>query len=697
MKFSILSRTLLATLAFSAPAAAAAQEITDTVRTQELQEITIEAPKVIRKADMDVYHPSKSAVDNSKNGLQLLSNLMIPMLSVSDVLGSVTAAGQSVQMRINGRAASVDQVKALLPETIKRVEWMDNPGLRYGGANYVLNFIVANPTLGGSLMLEAQPALNAKWGQYTADAKFNSGRSQWSVGGFYKLTEDIKAFREYGETFTYPDGRTLTRTETPTGGLLSNTQYNGSLSYSYIRPDTTVFYAQLGSNGTLSDKWQFEGILSLSDGTPDISLLNSSGSEGNTPNLSLYLEQHLARRQMLVVDFGASFYSGHSFSDYVERLASGNTPINDIHTYIKDFSQAYALEVDYIKRWRASRLTAGATYSANRTRSTYENLGGEIFHQRQDRAYIFAEYMHTIGRLTLTGGIGAQYNSFFLRESGQGRSSWNVRPQATVRYAFNPRHQLQLSFTSWQSSPSLSQTRLAPQQTDGFQWNIGNPDLHTYSSYQLTARYTFSAPRVSGSLRVQGYSSPHAITPYLFWQDNRLITSYENGRGQQSLKLSLSAQVDIVPKWLSAVGSITYTAERSRGAGYKLYNHDWSGNVSVRLTHWGFTLSALYMRAQRSIWGETISSQGEDLNIINIAYNWKSWQFAAGIIMPFGKYDQFSSSLNKWNSNVRHTRLSMRMPFVSVNYNLQWGRQKRGANKLINADASADHSTTSTR
>ena len=64
-----------------------------------------------------------------------------------------------MQIRINGRVSSIDQVRALLPETIKRVEWMDNPGLRYGGANYVLNFIVTNPTVGGSLQTLARPAL----------------------------------------------------------------------------------------------------------------------------------------------------------------------------------------------------------------------------------------------------------------------------------------------------------------------------------------------------------------------------------------------------------------------------------------------------------------------------------------------------------------------------------------------------------
>ncbi len=102
-------------------------QISDTIVSTSLDEIVVQAPKVIRKSDMDVYHPSKSAVDNSKNGMQLLRNLMIPTLTVNDALGSISAAGQSVQVRINGRATTIEQVKALLPETIKRVEWIDNP------------------------------------------------------------------------------------------------------------------------------------------------------------------------------------------------------------------------------------------------------------------------------------------------------------------------------------------------------------------------------------------------------------------------------------------------------------------------------------------------------------------------------------------------------------------------------------------
>ena len=184
-----------------------AQTPADSTETQVLNEVVISAPKVIRKADMDLYIPSKSALDISKNGLQLLKNLMIPSLDVNDIAGSIKAAGQSVQVRINGRQSTIDQVRALLPETIKRIEWIDNPGLRYGGANYVLNVIVTNPTVGGSVMAQARPALNQKWGFYMANVKFNRGYSQWEIGGNDKLTEDLKIHRDYRETFTYPGTR----------------------------------------------------------------------------------------------------------------------------------------------------------------------------------------------------------------------------------------------------------------------------------------------------------------------------------------------------------------------------------------------------------------------------------------------------------------------------------------------------------
>ena len=143
-----------------------AQESADSVAgTRNLDEVVVSAPKVLHKSDMDLYIPSPNAKAMSKNGIQLLQNLKIPTLTINEVLGSVSSLGNAVEIRINGRVASVEQMKTLAPEDIKRVEWIENPGLKYKGANAVINLIVRNPGLGGSFMAQAMPALNVPWGQ----------------------------------------------------------------------------------------------------------------------------------------------------------------------------------------------------------------------------------------------------------------------------------------------------------------------------------------------------------------------------------------------------------------------------------------------------------------------------------------------------------------------------------------------------
>lgn len=641
---------------------------------------------------MDVYYPSRSAVDNSKNGVQLLNNLMIPSLTVVDALGTIQAAGEAVQVRINGRQASIDQVRSLLPETVKRVEWIDNPGLRYNGANYVLNFIVANPTVGGSLQAEAEPALNAPWGYCWADLKLNSGRSQWKVGGNFKYSNKLKSHRDYTETFTFPDGKSFTREETARGGYVDNTMGRAWIEYCYIKPDTTVFFAGVNDSHTFRNRTRYDGLMRYEGSDEERLLTDQSGSDGDNPQLSAYLEQHFAHRQTLVVDFKALLYLGKSYSDYIEQLTGAPDYVTDVHTMIKDRNQAYAVEADYIKRWNNSRFTAGVSYSANRNRSTYENLGGEVFHQRQDKVYFFAEYFHRINKVTLTAGLGAQYTDFLFRESGQGSSSWNMRPQATVTYGLNRNHNFRLSFESWQSTPSLAETNVAPQQLDGFQWRIGNPALKTSNSYMLTLRYNFNVPRVSGQFGVRAFTSPDAITPLLYWDENRLVTTYENSRGLKNLTFFFAPQIDVIPGWMMLGGYIQYRMENMRGTGYDYNGYNWSGSGNLRVSHWGFTLMYQYMKARRDLWGEKIS-WGEDINVIDLSYNWKNWQFGAGMIMPFGRYDQGSRMISKWNTNEQHMRLDMRMPYVKISYNLQWGHQKRGANKLINAAANVDAST----
>lgn len=126
----------------------------------------------------------------------------------------------------------------------------------------------------------------------------------------------------------------------------------------------------------------------------------------------------------------------------------------------------------------------------------------------------------------------------------------------------------------------------------------------------LTLRYNFTFRRIMGTFGIRAFTSPNAITPFLSWQGDKLVTSYENSNGLQNLSFFLSPQIEIIPNWLTASGTIQYRVERMKGNGYKLYNHNWSGDVTAMLQHWDFTLTAQYQKSQKNLWGETYSWGG---------------------------------------------------------------------------------------
>lgn len=72
---------------------------------------------------------------------------------------------------------------------------------------------------------------------------------------------------------------------------MDNTLGSAHATYSYIKPDTTVFVAEFGAYNKFSDRCSYNGLLKLSDGSDDILLTDSHGDKGLTPSFSLYWQQ----------------------------------------------------------------------------------------------------------------------------------------------------------------------------------------------------------------------------------------------------------------------------------------------------------------------------------------------------------------------------------------------------------------------
>lgn len=647
-----------------------------------LGEITVKASRVLHKSDMDVYVPSKSAVKVSQNGLALLRNLMIPSLNVSEITNTVRTGAEDVQIRINGRPADANQLMTLAPSSIKRIEWIDNPGLQYGDAPAVVNVIVVNPTAGGSLMAQGMQAFDEPWGNGYLNLKLNQGGSQWEIGLFGRYTNKVGTFREYYETFTRPDGTSVTRTETPLRGYVSNSNINPEVCYSYLKPNKTTVWVDFSLNREWPTERLSEGRMDLSDGSESLTLREFTSTSGTRPGIHAYVEQQFPRRQTIALDARGSVLNGHSSHTYTELPLTSGDPLTDFGTLIDERTYNLRLEGNYIKKWSNGKLTSGVQYKGTRNRSVREN--GRKSRQQQSQTYIFSEYQRNVGAVNLTGGLGAQYTDITMADGNTHDSSWSLRPRLSASYRLDRTSQFRANFSTWQSSPSLSQTDPEPQQIDGFQYRIGNPDLHTFSTYRVEVQYNLSLGRVNAKLNGRWTRQPGAIADWMEWDGDRLISSFENSHGFTEWQVSLSPQIEIIPEAVILAGTLRYNRGTSTGTGYRHTICDWSGNVQLSGTYRNFSLIATYTRNPAKLSGETVTV-GENTSDLTVGYRLKGLQMAVGIFMPFNRYSMSTKSLNRYNKNQNILRSNHfdKMPFVRVAYNFSWGQQRKAARRLI--------------
>ena len=115
-----------------------------------------------------------------------------------------TNYGEAVQLRINGVQATHEEVVALRPEDVIRVEYHEQPGLRYGGAAAVIDYIVKRKESGGNVSADLTNGVSPLgFGNYHLSGKYHQGKStftalmQWS-------RRDLEWNRENEETFYYP-------------------------------------------------------------------------------------------------------------------------------------------------------------------------------------------------------------------------------------------------------------------------------------------------------------------------------------------------------------------------------------------------------------------------------------------------------------------------------------------------------------
>ena len=290
----------------------------------ELSEVVVEGDAVIQKVDRQILLPNKEQLGASSDGMSLLQNLQIPRIVVNPVENSVkTLANQEVQLRINGIEASNSEVMAINPKDVIRIEYHDQPGVRYNGAAAVINYIVKHRDTGGNLMLNASNGVTMPgWGEYHLAGKVNFGKSSFSLITHYS-PRDVYWTRTNSETYNFSTG-TIENREVGEPTRFKMNPVNIGLTYNWTNGEKNMLQISLRDNMNFTPYAQSNRDTYLYQGTDSFAIHDHESSKSISPSLDIYYEHNLPDDNHLYFDLVGTYINSSNDRRF-EQLPLGET------------------------------------------------------------------------------------------------------------------------------------------------------------------------------------------------------------------------------------------------------------------------------------------------------------------------------------------------------------------------------------
>ena len=660
----------------------------------ELGEVVVESQAVIQKVDRQILLPSKEQMQASSDGVSLLQNLQIPRIVISPIDNSVkTLSDESVQLRINGVEASTSDVKAINPKDIIRVEYHDQPGVRYNGAAAVVDYIVKHRDTGGSLMLAGTNGLTLPGiGNYYLAGKVHFGKSSLQAVATY-APYDIYWTRTNNETYHFSTGK-IENNEVGEPTRYKTYPVNVSLNYNWTNGDKNMLNIRLRDNMAYTPYGASDRDSRLYQPTDSFEIHDHDKSSSQSPSLDIYYQHNLPHKQHLYFDLVGTYINTHSDRRFLQTplRGSASTDTTDVISRVRGDKWSLIGEAIYEKEWENIMLTVGARHNQQWVKNTYLGSTEATINMTTGETYAFAEMRHRVDKFSYVVGIGVMHT--LIEQGGQKQSTWIARPQLTMSYDFGKGWFWKYKGYVSGYQPSLSQLSDITQQIDKYQMRRGNPNLKSVMYVSNEMELSWQSKHVNLNLWAN-YSYDHKpIMEETFEEiidgSPYAIRMYDNQRGYHKLHVSPSVQVKLLDNKLmfNVTPFVKYMVSQGNNYHHEHVNYGVRGGIFYLLKGWRFYADVV--TAQHNLWGETLTI-GELTHDIGINYNSEHFGFGIMMVNPFSPHG--SRTVTKDLSALAPTANTAVMQnyrqvlMLNFNVNLDFGtKHNEGWKRIDNED-----------
>ena len=667
-----------------------------------LKGVTVEAARVVEKVDRQIIFPTKEQVKTASNGYDLLDNLSLPTIIVNRAERKVQSLkGGDVQIRINDVKASMQDVLALQPDEVTKVEFINVPGLKYGDSNLdaVINYQVrrryAGYVSGVSTMQGTKAGFNNSDGYF----KYNVKKSEFSINySFSYRSVEERSYESLG-TYHLPTGETLHRNYLGYDSPFLYTTNNVQLGYNLSEPDKYTLNVRLNFYNHNSPVRGMNQLYQES-GKANQYLQNNRKILEQIPSLDIYYSLNMPHDQNLALNLVGTYIG----TDYQYRMREytfnkspdesvKNAPLTDYSYDATGRKRSLIGEGTYSKNWKQMALSVGGQYNISHTDNIYVGSSNADTELKYSNLYLFTQLQGQQKWFSYQVGVGATRSSIHQGENGY--SKWLFRPQVTLQAKASDRLSFKWSSKITSDIPSLSDLSELRQYSNSFEARDGNSGLKPFTGYNNTLSASWNIPLMSVYLEGNWtyYDKPIAtsILPekredgsYLF------VSKPENQKSHDYKHLLLTPEVHLIKDHLDLNLMCEYQNVKTKGLDYSHEFNYFSYGAEIRYMTGNWNIGYGAYKVEKSFWGEKTNG-GEPTSNLAVTYSYKNWQFGVlGLFVFYPHGCVYKDELfNKYVQQKNKVRLADQgnMLVFAASFNFSHGRKYHtGSRKLNNSD-----------
>lgn len=652
------------------------------VESALLDEVTVTAEARINAKGRIIIYPSVADVKASSTAVGLFQKLPLAGLEANPINRTLTVDGGTPVILINGVPSSMDDVNALQPKDIAKIEFSRFVPARYAdkGNSGFINITLKERSDGGEIYAWGRSAVATAFVDANVRASYHQGASQFSLYYHPSWRNYQKVYDNYTGSYIGDDFRV--NLEQHDRNPFNYQFHNVRFKYDYS-PNTSTLLSATFLVSPSSDKSRSIAVTSDSElGVYDN--YNLSKSKDFTPSLDLFFRRDFNENNSLEAQVVGTLSSGDYRRDNHYQFSDGRD--EDYIMNVDSRRRSLISEISYIHQFTSkTSLSCGYQNTVSHSTNTYL-LSDYKPVLTENNNYIYARLGQQVGKVYFSVATGVKL--FWIENDVNKRNFVRNLSTAKVSWNISGHWNMETAFRYAPGIPSLTSLTDYPQQTSPYLISNGNPDLKVSDNYILQLMPSFTYKKFSASLLIN-----YRIVNNFLMNDMVYIGD----------RLFLSQTINARRSWRTG-GNLDIKISDIAGFG---------GNVSLGLTHyetlgdnWSHSLTSF--NASFALWWNkgpyTISywrkipgkylnghSVGKDENGDALSFEFQPdnhWTFGVDWMYMFDikgtKYPSWNYSAVNPSFSERYIKNNGNMIVLSLSYSADFGSIFRSARRTLN-------------